>query len=118
MLARNDIDVIIDVTPSSHEKLQQVDFSEEIFRSGSGLLVKKGSPIKGVQDLRKGTRVLYVTENKDIEKLKSLAPEATYIGFPDSKQAVAALKAGKGNIFTQVVTHLYRTASQGGNAAR
>jgi aspartate/glutamate/glutamine transport system substrate-binding protein len=112
MLARNDIDVIIDLTPTSEEKMQQADFSDEIFRSGSGLLVKKGSPIKGVENLRKGTRVLYVTENKDVNDLKAKAPDATYIGFPDSKQAFAALKAGKGDVFTQVVTHLYRAASQ------
>jgi putative glutamine transport system substrate-binding protein len=112
MLARNDIDVIIDLTPTSEEKLQQADFSDEIFRSGSGLLVKKGSPIKGVEDIRKGTRVLYVTENKDVNDLRDKAPDATYIGFPDSKQAFAALKAGKGDVFTQVVTHLYRAASQ------
>jgi len=112
MLARHDIDMIIDVTPASEEKLQHVDFSEEIFRSGSGLLVRKGSPIQGVADLRQGTRVLYVTENKDIDKLKAMAPEATYIGFADSRQALAALKAGQGEVFTQVVTHLYRAASQ------
>lgn len=115
MLARNDIDLIIDVTPTSEEKLQHADLSDEIFRSGSGLLVKKGSPIKGVADLRKGTRVIYVTENKDVKDLMAKAPDATYIGFPDSKQAVAALKAGKGDVFTQVVTHLYRTASQDSN---
>ena len=112
MLAKNEIDLIIDVTPTSEEKLQHVDFSDEIFRSGSGLLVKKGSPIKGVADLRKGTRVIYVTENKDVKDLQAKAPDATYIGFPNSKEAVAALKAGKGDVFTQVVTHLYRTASQ------
>ncbi|BAL27200.1 transporter substrate-binding domain-containing protein [Azoarcus sp. KH32C] len=116
MLARNEIDVILDITPSSAEKLMHVDFTEEeIFRSGSGLLVKKGSPIKGLKDLRKGTRVLYVMENKDIDKLKALAPEATYIPFDDSKQAFAALKAAKGEVFTQVVTHLYRAASQDPN---
>lgn len=112
MLAHNQIDLIIDLTPSSEEKLQQADFSEEIFRSGSGLLVKKGSPIKGVEDLRRGTRVLFVTENKDIDVLKAKAPEATYIGFPNSKEAFAALKTGQGDAFTQVVTHLYRAASQ------
>lgn len=115
MLEQNDIDLIIDITPSSEGKLQQADFSDEIFRSGSGLLVKKGSPIKGVEDLRKGTRVLYVTENHDIDQLRARAPEATYIGFPDSKQAFAALKAGEGDVFTQVVTHLYRAASQDPN---
>ena len=59
-----------------------------------------------------GTRVIYVTENSDVKHLKASAPEATYIGYPNSKEAVAALKAGKGDVFTQVVTHLYRTASQ------
>lgn len=112
MMARNEIDVIIDLTPVSEEKLRHADFSEEIFRSGSGLLVKKGSPIKGVDDIRKATRVIYVTENPDVKHLKAKAPDATYIGYPNSKEAVAALKAGKGDVFTQVVTHLYRTASQ------
>ena len=112
MLARKEIDLIVDLTPSSEEKLAHADFSDEIFRSGSGLLVKKGSPIRGASDLRRGTRVLYVTENKDIDKLRALAPEATYIPFENSKDAFAALKAGKGDAFTQVVTHLYRAASQ------
>jgi putative glutamine transport system substrate-binding protein len=112
MLARNEIDVIIDLTPVSEEKLRHADFSEEIFRSGSGLLVKKGSPIKGVDDIRKGTRVIYVTENSDVKHLRAKEPDATYIGFPNSREAVAALKAGKGDVFTQVVTHLYRFASQ------
>lgn len=112
MLARKEIDVIIDLTPSSKEKLEHADFSGEIFRSGSGLLVKKGSPIHGPADLHKGTRVLYVTENKDVAELRKLAPEATYIGFENSKEAMAALKAGTGDAFTQVVTHLYRAASQ------
>lgn len=115
MLASKQIDMIIDLTPSSEEKLQYADFSDEIFRSGSGLLVSKGSSIKGVQDLRRGTRVLFVTENKDIDVLRAKAPEATYIGYPDSKQAFAALKAGQGDAFTQVVTHLYRAASQDSN---
>jgi hypothetical protein len=44
MLAHGDIDVIIDLTPRSEEKLRQADFSDEIFRSGSGLLVKKAAP--------------------------------------------------------------------------
>ena len=112
MLAKDEIDVVIDLTPISEEKQLRADFSEEIFRSGSGLLVKKGSPIKGVADLRKGTRVIYVTANEDVKHLRAQAPDATYIGFANSREAVAALKAGKGDAFTQVVTHLYRAASQ------
>ena len=112
MIDRNEIDVVIDVTPPSDEKARHADFSDEIFRSGSGLLVKKGSPITSVTDLRKGTRVLYHTENKDAKGLKARAPEATYIGFAESEQAFAALQAGRGDVVMHVVTHLYRDASR------
>ncbi len=112
MLDRKEIDLIVDLTPKSEEKLRQADFSDEIFQSGSGLLVKKGSPIHGVADLGKGVRVAYVEENKDIRVLRKLAPDATYMPFDNSKDAFAALAAGKADAFTQVVTHLYRAAQQ------
>jgi putative glutamine transport system substrate-binding protein len=112
MMANGDVDVLIDLTPSSAEKEKFVDFSEEIFRSGSALLVKKGSPIKGLNSIRKGTRVIYVRDNVDIALIKMKAPLATYIEFENSADAFAALKAGQGDVFTQVVTHLFRAASQ------
>jgi len=111
MLARGDIDMLIDLTPSSAEKEKLADFSEEIFRSGSGLLVKKGSAIRDVNSIRKGTRVIYVRDNTDVALLKMKAPLATYIEFENSADAFAALKAGQGDVFTQVVTHLFRAAS-------
>lgn len=112
MMAKGEVDVLIDLTPSSAEKEKLVDFSEEIFRSGSALLVKKGSPIKGLNSIRKGTRVIYVRDNTDIALIKLKAPQATYIEFENSADAFAALKAGQGDVFTQVVTHLFRAASQ------
>jgi putative glutamine transport system substrate-binding protein len=112
-VAEGKADIILDTTGKSEEKAKVVDFStEETFRSGSGLLVKKGSPIKSIADIRKGTRVLYVKANPDIKVIKAKAPEAIYIEFENSKDALEALKAGKGDVFTQVVTHLFRAASQ------
>ncbi len=105
-------DMVIDTTGISAERAKVVDFSDEIFRSGSGLLVKRGSPIKSVNDIHKGTRVIYCKANPDIKHLKAKIPDATYIEFESSKDAFAALKAGKGDVFTQVVTHLLRSASQ------
>lgn len=112
MMAKGDVDVLIDLIRSSPEKEKLVDFSDVIFHSGSGLLVKKGSPIKSIDDIKKGTRVLYVGENLDVKFIKAKVPDATYIEFEHSKDAVEALKAGKGDVFTQVVTHLFRAASQ------
>ncbi|HEY2926262.1 substrate-binding periplasmic protein [Piscinibacter sp.] len=104
------LDMVFDTTGASAEKAKVVDFSDEIFRSGSGLLVKRGSPIKSLADIAKGTRVIYVKANPDIEHIKAKAPAATYLEFDNSKEAFAALKAGRGDVFTQVVTHLYRAA--------
>ncbi|MGZ5200176.1 MAG: transporter substrate-binding domain-containing protein [Telluria sp.] len=113
------VDMLIDTTGGIADNAAQlnakkklVDFSDETFRSGSALLVRKGSPIKGAGDIGAGTRVLYVKANPDVAVLKARAPQATYIPFDSSADALAALKAGKGDVFTQVVTHLYRAASQ------
>jgi len=111
-VAEGKVDVVIDTTGASAEKAKLVDFSDETFRSGSGLLVKKGSPIKSIDDIHKGTRVIYVKANPDVKDIKAKVPDATYIEFENSKDAFAALKAGQGDVFTQVVTHLFRAASQ------
>ena len=109
-IERGDVDVIIDTTPKSAEKEKVVAFSDELFRSGSALLVPKGSPIKTIDDIHVGTRVLYGKANPDVKFIRARAPGATYIEFEKSGAAVDALKAGKGDVFTQVVTHLYRAA--------
>lgn len=112
MLAKGEVDVLIDLTTTSEEKEKLADFSEEIFRSGSGLLVRRGSPIRGVNGIRRGTRVIYVRDNTDVAYLKAKAPQAVYIEYDNSNDAFAALRAGQGDVFTQVVTHLFRAASQ------
>ena len=112
MVAAGEVDLLIDTLPISAEKLKVADFSDECFRSGSALLVKKGSAIQTIEDLKPGTRVAFVTANLDIKVLREKAPGATYLEFEKSADAVAALKAGRVDAFTQVVTHLYRAASQ------
>jgi len=109
-VASGAIDVVIDTTPFSQEKAKLVDASDETFRSGSGFLVRKGSPIRTIDDIKAGTRVLWVSANPDVSIIKAKAPDAVYIEFSKSGDAFAALKAGKGDAFTQVVTHLFRAA--------
>lgn len=113
------VDMLIDTTGGIADNAAQleakkklVDFSDETFRSGSALLVRKGGPVRDLDDIGEGTRVLYVKANPDVAALTSYAPRASYIAFDSSAEALAALKAGKGDAFTQVVTHLYRAASQ------
>ncbi|MDI1319674.1 MAG: transporter substrate-binding domain-containing protein, partial [bacterium] len=89
------VDVLIDTIPVSEEKLKIVDFSSETFVSGSALLVKAGSPIKTIDDIKAGTRVAYGSANPDVKLIKAKSPGATYLEFEKSPEAVAALKEGK-----------------------
>jgi aspartate/glutamate/glutamine transport system substrate-binding protein len=113
--AEGKVDVLIDTIPRGSEKAKLVDFSEDTFISGSGLLVRKGSPIHTIADIRAGTRVIYGKENLDVKLIQAKVPDAVYIEFPKSAEAFQALKDGKGDVFTQVVTHLYRAARQDPN---
>jgi putative glutamine transport system substrate-binding protein len=106
------VDLLIDTVPISEERAKIVGLSDETFRSGSALLVKQGSPIRSIDDLKPGTRVAYVTANPDVKVIRAKAPDATFLEFEKSGDAMAALKDGRADVFTQVVTHLYRAASQ------
>ena len=58
MLNNGDIDMIVATMTISEARKKEVDFSDVYFDAGQSLLVKKGSPIKGLEDLNKGTRFL------------------------------------------------------------
>ena len=106
------VDLLIDTVPISEERAKIVDFSDPTFQSGSALLVKKGSPITDIDHLPAQTRIAWVTANPDVKFIKAKAPGATYLEFTKSADALAALKDGRADAFTQVVTHLYRAASE------
>jgi putative glutamine transport system substrate-binding protein len=110
-LQRGAFDVLIDTTPSNIEKIKIVDFSNESFRAGSALLVRRGSPFKTIDDIRAGTRIAFSTANPDVNIIKGKAPQAVYLRFDKDEDAVKALVNGQADIFTQVVTHLYATAA-------
>jgi len=56
--------------------------------------------------------VAYVRANEDIALIKERAPDAVYLEHASSAEALKTLKAGQADVFTQVVTHLFRAASQ------
>lgn len=114
------VDMIIDTTgpvstnptgPSAN-KNERVDFSDEVYNSGSALLVRKGSRIKNLDDITEGTRVLYVKANPDTRFIRAKAPTASYVGFGDTGDAFKALEAGHGDVLAQVDTRLYELATR------
>lgn len=111
-LMEGEVDLLIDTIPVNDEKKKMADFSTETFRSGSALLVKKGSPLRSIDDIKAGVRIAYVKANEDIAVIRAKAPGATYLEHASSNEALKTLKDGRADAFTQVVTHLYRAASQ------
>ncbi|HEX7064613.1 MAG TPA: transporter substrate-binding domain-containing protein [Bacillales bacterium] len=85
------------ITPEREEK---VDFSNIYFVAGQSLLVKKGSPIKSIEDLGPDTTVIAVKGSTSEKNIKEKAPDAPVKLFDDYAQAFSALKAGKGDTLT------------------
>lgn len=100
LLQNGEIDVIIATMTITEDRKQQVDFSDVYFNAGQSLLVKKGSPIKGLQDIKKGVKVLTVKGSTPAKTIREKAPEATVLEFENYQDAFNALKAGQGDTLT------------------
>ncbi|MDQ0495899.1 MULTISPECIES: transporter substrate-binding domain-containing protein [Paenibacillus] len=100
MLQNGDIDAIIATMTISDERKKQVDFSDVYFNAGQSLLVKKGSPITGLESLTPDTKVLAVKGSTSAKNIREKAPKATILEFENYQDAFNALKAGKGDALT------------------
>ncbi|MBB6671899.1 transporter substrate-binding domain-containing protein [Cohnella nanjingensis] len=115
MLDNGDIDLIVATMTISEERKKQVDFSDVYFKAGQSLLVKKGSPIKSIADIKKGTKVIGVKGSTSVKNIAEKAPDATVLEFDNYQDAFTALKAGQGNVLTTDNAILYGMASQDSN---
>ncbi|MDO7906816.1 ABC transporter substrate-binding protein [Paenibacillus sp. JX-17] len=100
LLQSGDIDMIIATMTITDERKKQVDFSDVYFKAGQSLLVKKGSPITGLDSITKGTKVLAVKGSTSAKNIREKAPDATVLEFENYQDAFNALKAGQGDALT------------------
>ncbi|UQZ85714.1 ABC transporter glutamine-binding protein GlnH precursor [Paenibacillus konkukensis] len=115
MLDNKEIDMIIATMTINDERKKQVDFSDIYFKAGQSLLVKKGSPIKTIADVKKGTKVLAVKGSTSVDNIKQKSPDATVLEFDNYQDAFSALKAGQGDTLTTDNAILYGMAAQDSN---
>jgi putative glutamine transport system substrate-binding protein len=115
MLKNGDIDAIIATMTITEQRKEEVDFSDVYFDAGQSLLVKKGSPIKGVQDIKAGMKVLGVKGSTSVKNIREKAPEATVLEFENYAEAFTALKAGQGDALTTDNAILYGMMKQDPN---
>nr|WP_246042368.1 glutamate ABC transporter substrate-binding protein [Cohnella pontilimi] len=117
MLQNGEIDAIIATMTITDERKQQVDFSDVYFKAGQSLLVKKGSPIQSIADIKKGTKVLGAKGSTSVNNIREKAPDATVLEFDNYQDAFAALKAGQGDALTTDNAILFGMAKQDPNFA-
>lgn len=115
MLNNGDIDAIVATMTINEERKKEVDFTDVYFNAGQSLLVKKGSPIKSIADLKKGVKVLGVKGSTSVKNIAEKAPEATVLQFENYQDAFTALKAGQGDTLTTDNAILYGMTKQDSN---
>lgn len=100
LIKNGNIDAIIATMTISEERLKQVDFSAVYFDAGQSLLVKKGSPITGVESLDENTTVLAVKGSTSAINIREYAPKAKILELENYAEAFTALQSGQGDAMT------------------
>ncbi|MNB83230.1 ABC transporter glutamine-binding protein GlnH precursor [compost metagenome] len=112
MLNNGEIDMVVATMTITEERKKEVDFSDVYFQAGQSLLVKKGSPITGLESLTKDSKVLGSKGSTSVKNIKEKVAGITVLEFDNYQDAFNALKAGKGDALTTDDAILYGMAAQ------
>ncbi len=115
MLNNGEIDMVVATMTITEERKKEVDFSDVYFQAGQSLLVKKGSPIQGIEDVTKDTKVMSSKGATSVKNIKEQIPGITVLEFDNYQDAFSALKAGQGDALTTDDAILYGMAAQDPN---
>ena len=99
LLTSNAVDLIAGTMTDTPERRQSVDFSLTFFYTGAQFLVKKGSPIKGINDVG-GKRVAAQQGSTNAKFLRENAANVQLREFPDQPAAFQALLQGQVDAYT------------------
>ena len=113
-LDSNEVDIIIATMSITHQRQQILDFSVPYYTAGQAILVKKGSSIKNIHDL-KNKRAIIVFGSTSEKSLRETVQNVGIIGYKTYKDAYNALKQGKGDAIVADDTILYGFAYKDNN---
>lgn len=94
LLKAGDIDVITATMTITEERKKQNDFTNVYFLAGQSLLVKKGSGIKSLDDM-KGKKVSTAKGSTSAKNMKKIAPQVIVEEYENYADSLTALKSGK-----------------------
>ena len=90
LLTSNAVDLIAETMTDTQSRRDQVDFSVTFFTTGAQFLVRKGSPIKGIQSIA-GKRIAAQQGSTNAKIVRERVPTAKLVEFPDQPAAFQAL---------------------------
>src|SRR6266849_6091579 len=99
LLSSNAVDLIAGTMTDTRARRDSVDFSITFFVTGAQFLVKKGSPIKGIQSIA-GKRIAAQQGSTNARIIRERAPNAQLREFPDQPAAFQALVQGQVDAYT------------------
>jgi ABC-type amino acid transport substrate-binding protein len=99
LLSSNAVDLIAGTMTDTRTRRESVDFSITFFVTGAQFLVKKGSPIKGIQNID-GRRIAAQQGSTNARIIRERAPRAQLREFPDQPAAFQALLQGQVDAYT------------------
>ncbi len=99
LLSSNAVDLIAGTMTHTRSRDEQVDFSITYFVTGAQFLVRKGSPIKGIDDIA-GKRVAAQQGSTNARIIRERVPTAVLREFPDQPAAFQALVQGQVDAYT------------------
>ena len=94
LVANRTIDIECGSTTYTRGRDETVDFSINLFFTGDQLLVKKGSGIRGVEDVA-GKRVGVLRGSTGEKNLRTVQPKADVVIFQDNAAVFLALEQGR-----------------------
>lgn len=115
MLNNGEIDMIVATMTITEERKKEVDFSDVYFQAGQSLLVKKGSPITGIESLTADSTVLGSKGSTSVKNIREKVDGIKVLEFDNYQDAFNALKAGQGDALTTDDSILYGMAAQDTN---
>jgi len=99
LLSSNAVDLIAGTMTDTRTRRESVDFSLTFFVTGAQFLVKKGSPIKGIESIA-GRRIAAQQGSTNARIIRERVPTAQLREFPDQPGAFQALTQGQVDAYT------------------
>jgi glutamate/aspartate transport system substrate-binding protein len=120
LLMNGTIDIECGSTTNNSDRAKQVAFATNYFYTGTRLLVKAGSPVKSVADLR-GRKVVSTTGTTNFRIMRALNDERNLgfelIGAKDHAESQLVVGSGRADAFAMDDILLYGLAASAANPA-